>query len=642
MNFKKISLTFIVLLYFETIYHLFVFKALELKSIFFIIIFTLLSSIFIDIITNLFKHKNNKYFYITFFTLLSFIFIAQFINFKFYGNVISIYSMFNGGQVFGFFNQIVTVMLNNFFPLLLFILPIPILIILKNHLVFLDGNMRFFGYKILLLFGLYLISILILQIDQKAIYSAYNIYYLKHIPNQTAQTLGLITTMRLDIQRTLNGFTETVVIDSPTEEELPPPPIPIVYNVLDIDFENLIATENNKTIKNIHTYMVNESPTAQNEYTGYFAGKNLITFVAEGFSPIAVDSVLTPTLYKLVNTGFKFNNFYTPVYYVSTSDGEYVSLTGLLPKESVWSLAKSSKIYLPFTYGNAFKPLGYTTNAYHNGSYTYYDRHKSHPNMGYKFTACGNGLQKHMNCRIWPQSDIEMMNATIEMYTKNQPFMTYYMTISGHLEYNFFGNNMAYKNRKLVDSLSYSTAIKAYIATQIELDRAIEILLNKLEEQGILDDTVIVLSSDHYPYGLKPNEMKEVMTIEDEKLDIHKNHLVIWNSAMSKPIEVNKFANSLDVLPTVLNLFGIKYDSRLIIGKDILSDTEGLVIFNDRSWITKEGKYNASKKKFTPFNNSLPDPDKYIETINQEVYNKYVISKNILENDYYRKVFPRW
>ena len=255
--------------------------------------------------------------------------------------------------------------------------------------------------------------------------------------------------------------------------------------------------------------------------------------------------------------------------------------------------------------------------------------------------ACGNGLEKikGMNCKKWPQSDLEMINATFDMYSSYEQFMTYYMTISGHLEYNFMGNNMSYKNKDAVKDLPYSEAIKAYIAAQIELDKALEELLNKLEEKGILDDTVIVLSADHYPYGLTTNQMKEIMNIEDEKFDIHKNNLIIYNSKLTKTVEVNKLGESLDILPTVLNLFGIEYDSRILMGTDLLSDNDGLVIFNDRSWITEKGKYNAATKKFTAYTDDIED--NYVKTINQIVYNKYVISKNILDTDYYRKLFNK-
>ena len=640
-KYNKIIISLINILYLELIYHLFVFKTFEFKSILFITLFSLLTSLFIDLITSFFNKKLNKWLFIGINAFIYVLFLAQYINFKFYGNIISVYSVFHGGQVFGFFGAIWAVIKENIFRCLLLFIPVSLLFIFHKKIKSESFNPKILWKKALVLLITFIITVLSLNLDtKKSIYTAKNLYYNQHYPNQMAQTFGILTTMRLDLERTISGFEEkTIEVAETPDKEVNKNP-KIEYNVADIDYDSLIKNETNEEIKNIHNYVKSSTPSEKNIYTGMFKGKNLIAIVAEAFSPIAVNKDLTPTLYKLVNSGFVFNNFYTPVYYVSTSDGEYVTLNSLLPKESVWSFSKSSKNYLPYAYGNLFKEIGYTTYAFHDGTYKYYNRHLSHPNMGYTYKACGNGLEKSMKCKIWPQSDLEMINATYDYYKDSEHFMTYYMTISGHLQYNFYGNNMSYRNRELVKDLDKSTAIKAYIAAQKELDKALEELLNKLEADGKLDDTVIVLSADHYPYGLTTDQISEVMNIEDSKFDVHKNNLVIWSSIMKEPIEINKYGESLDILPTVLNLFGIDFDSRLLMGRDLLSNSDGLVIFNDRSWITDKGKYNASTKVFTPFNNEQVDED-YIESINTKVYNKFVISKNILETNYYKYVFNK-
>ena len=640
-KYNKIIISLINILYLELIYHLFVFKTFEFKSILFITLFSLLTSLFIDLITSFFNKKLNKWLFIGINAFIYVLFLAQYINFKFYGNIISVYSVFHGGQVFGFFGAIWAVIKENIFRCLLLFIPVSLLFIFHKKIKSESFNPKILWKKALVLLITFIITVLSLNLDtKKSIYTAKNLYYNQHYPNQMAQTFGILTTMRLDLERTISGFEEkTIEVAETPDKEVNKNP-KIEYNVADIDYDSLIKNETDEEIKNIHNYVKSSTPSEKNIYTGMFKGKNLIAIVAEAFSPIAVNKDLTPTLYKLVNSGFVFNNFYTPVYYVSTSDGEYVTLNSLLPKESVWSFSKSSKNYLPYAYGNLFKEMGYTTYAFHDGTYKYYNRHLSHPNMGYTYKACGNGLEKSMKCKIWPQSDLEMINATYDYYKDSEHFMTYYMTISGHLQYNFYGNNMSYRNRELVKDLDKSTAIKAYIAAQKELDKALEELLNKLEADGKLDDTVIVLSADHYPYGLTTDQISEVMNIEDSKFDVHKNNLVIWSSTMKKPIEINKYGESLDILPTVLNLFGIDFDSRLLMGRDLLSNSDGLVIFNDRSWITDKGKYNASTKVFTPFNNEQVDED-YIESINTKVYNKFVISKNILETNYYKYVFNK-
>ena len=624
-KYNKIIISLINILYLELIYHLFVFKTFEFKSILFITLFSLLTSLFIDLITSFFNKKLNKWLFIGINAFIYVLFLAQYINFKFYGNIISVYSVFHGGQVFGFFGAIWAVIKENIFRCLLLFIPVSLLFIFHKKIKSESFNPKILWKKALVLLITFIITVLSLNLDtKKSIYTAKNLYYNQHYPNQMAQTFGILTTMRLDLERTISGFEEkTIEVAETPDKEVNKNP-KIEYNVADIDYDSLIKNETNEEIKNIHNYVKSSTPSEKNIYTGMFKGKNLIAIVAEAFSPIAVNKDLTPTLYKLVNSGFVFNNFYTPVYYVSTSDGEYVTLNSLLPKESVWSFSKSSKNYLPYAYGNLFKEMGYTTYAFHDGTYKYYNRHLSHPNMGYTYKACGNGLEESMKCKIWPQSDLEMINATYDYYKDSEHFMTYYMTISGHLQYNFYGNNMSYRNRELVKDLDKSTAIKAYIAAQKELDKALEELLNKLEADGKLDDTVIVLSADHYPYGLTTDQISEVMNIEDSKFDVHKNNLVIWSSTMKEPIEINKYGESLDILPTVLNLFGIDFDSRLLMGRDLLSNSDGLVIFNDRSWITDKGKYNASTKVFTPFNNEQVDED-YIESINTKVYNKFVI-----------------
>ena len=642
MKYKKMLIIFLNLLYLELIYHLFIFNSFKLKHIFLITIFTVLSTIFIDLITSLFTKKVNKWLMIIINCFLSVLFIAQIINYRFYGNVISIYSIIHGGQVFGFLSAIFSVLWQNIICVILLLIPIPLYIIFNKKIETDNLSWKVILKKNGLLIIVFILSLLSLQTDKKEIYSAKNLYYYRHAPLETVKKLGMLTTLRLDLERTITGFEENLTkvtdLNLPEVKEDTKNEDKIKYNIEDIDFLKLAEEETKTEIKNIHYYMSNETPTKQNKYTGMFKDKNLIVITAEAFSPIAVNEALTPTLYKLVNQGFTFTNFYSPIYYVSTSDGEYVSLTSLLPKESVWSFYKSSKNYLPYVYGNVFKNLGYETYAFHDGQYKYYDRNLSHPNMGYKYMACGNGLEKLMNCKKWPQSDLEMINATFDIYSNEEKFVAYYMSISGHLEYNFYGNSMANKNKALVADTEYSDKIKAYIACQIELDKALEELINKLKEKDILDDTVIVLSADHYPYGLTNNDINSVTPLEDAKFDIHKNNLIIWSNTMKKNIKIDKIAESLDILPTILNLFGINYDSRLLIGKDILSDTDGLVILNDRSWITKYGKYNASTQKFT----SLTEeeiPENYVNKINEIVANKFVISKNILDTNYYKHVF---
>ena len=187
-------------------------------------------------------------------------------------------------------------------------------------------------------------------------------------------------------------------------------------------------------------------------------------------------------------------------------------------------------------------------------------------------------------------------------------------------------------------NLKVSDKAKAYIATQIEFDRSIEALIKNLEASGKLDDTVIVITGDHYPYTLTIDEVNELSSYKrDGIVEVNRSNLIIYNSAMKEKVTVDKVGSQIDVLPTLLNLFGIEYDSRLIVGKDILSDYPGLATFSNRSWVSDKGTYFANQKKFVPKDGVQVDSD-YVENMNVEVANRFTISNQIVNNDIYKKI----
>lgn len=332
--------------------------------------------------------------------------------------------------------------------------------------------------------------------------------------------------------------------------------------------------------------------------------------------------------------GFKFKNFYTPSWGVSTSDGEYVACTGLLPKEGVWSFYNSSKNYMPFAMGNQLKSEGYETKAYHNHYFDYYFRNESHPNLGYTYKGLGNGLDV---TETWPESDLEMIELTVPEFIDTQPFHVYYMTVSGHLQYNFYGNYIAAKNRSLVENLPYSDKVKAYLSCNIELDKAMEKLIQELDIRGIAEDTLIAISPDHYPYGLTLTEISELANKEINGYELYKGVFLLWSKGM-EPVEIDEICSSLDIIPTLSNLMGLEYDSRLLMGSDILSSSEPLVIFQDRSWMTDKMYFNSRTGEVTSQNGFVPD-EAYIRNISEEVKNKFKVSAGILDYNYYEKVF---
>lgn len=640
-KFKIILWWSFLIIYLEIIYKFFIMKDLLTTNTFSVVLFSIPWIIIFTIITSIFNEKVNKILTIVFSFLIILITLAQIVYYNFYNSMFSFLSLTTGtGQVMQFYVMIASVIARIWYIFAIILIPYILFLIFKNKLFnFKKNNLKFLISYLLIFILSFLGIVLVISKNNEGFYSLKRLIFKTHAPMLTIDKTGLFTMEMIDIERYIFGFNEEIYSEqiNVNNEEEKVPEVKIEYNTTNIDFDKLINDETDDKIKSMHVYFKNTDPSNKNEYTGMFKDKNLIFITAEAFDTIAIDEKLTPTLYKIANNSFIFKNYYQPLYPVSTSDGEYMNLNSLIPKEGVWSFKQTSKISMPYGIGNMFNKEGYVSYGFHNHNYNYYDRQKSHKNIGLKYYGCGNGLEKKMNCKHWPNSDKEMIDATTSYYIDKDKFMTYYMTVSGHLNYNFSGNNMAYRNKNKVKNLKYSTAIKAYLATQIELDKSIEKLLQVLEEKGKLNDTLIVIAPDHYPYGLTIKQINEISTIDrNDKFEKFHTTLIMYNPNIEKTV-VDKVISSLDILPTIYNLYGLTFDSRLLMGRDIFSNNEHIVILSDRSWITDKGKYNSVTKEFTSTTNEEIEKD-YIDRINMIVNQRYGMSSLIIDNNYYKKI----
>ena len=630
INLKRFLFYLISLLFLETLFAIFLSSTIDLESIINIFLSSVISSSILSIITGLFKDKGNNVISLIILFIIGVLFSIELVFYNTFQTFFSFSILGLSDQLTSFMNETLTAIKDNILYILVFFIPFIIYLIFKKKFHLPKNNKFNIIFHVIILclsLSLYLGHVLL----TKGVNNGS--YYLYHDTNNISLNMskfGVINSYLIDIKRTIFGFDEGItLVNNEIEEKEEIKEIVYEDNILDINFDK--ETKNND-IKTINTYMKNTSGSKQNEYTGKYSGYNLIYIVAESFSEIGVSEELTPTLYKLTHTGLIFDKYYTPNT-LSTIGGEFQALTGLYPDSSILSKWRKGTNYFPYGLGTIFKNLGYKTYAYHNNWYGFQDRHKYLKSQGFtNYIGCYNGMEKRMNCKAWPQSDLEMMKVTMKDYINSEePFLAYYMTVSGHFQYNFSDNSMAYKNRKLVNNLNVSTAAKAYVATQIELDRALEYVVKTLEENNKLDNTVIVLLADHYPYKLDLKSINSLSSYQrDNLIEVNHNNLILWNNNETDT-HISKPCMSSDVLPTVYNLFGVKYDSRLLTGRDILSTSDGLVIFNNHSWITDKGVYHANTKKFDG-----EEDTEYVTNINNLVKNRLSVSKMILKNDYYK------
>ena len=641
MNKKKIFLILfwvLLVISFECIYRMTIFKNIIDSDFIQMLFFCLPVAVLLYMITTLFSAKVNKVISTITILFLYFIFFAQMVYFQVYNSVFSVYSMTNGGQVFEFWRTILATINSSLYNYFCLTIPVVLYFLLKNKLFdFSRNDKKIYGLIAAVFVFLTGINFSYIGTNRDSIYSSYNLFFNTHAPILSAKKFGLVTTMSLDLNRTLFGMEEKKVELIINNNEISAPEIRVEYNTLDIDFEKLKENEDDESIVMLHDYFSKLTGTNKNSYTGMFKDKNVVFILAESLDPIAISEELTPTLHKMVNNGFVFNNYYSPVYPASTADGEFRTEWSLISSRGdTLTLYAHRNVYSPFIFANSFND--YNINIYHNYNGDYYKRREYFKALGYKnFKSCYYGL--NVTCGTFHESDLEMVKASYKDYIDSEkPFFAYYISISGHLIYNKSGNKMAQKNWKYVKDLDYSEKTKSFIAANMELDKALEFLVDELEKANKLDDTVFVITPDHYPYGLNASNIHEVMeTGREEPFDLYRSNLIIWNNNM-QPIKVDKVGSQPDVLPTMLNLFGKEYDSRLLIGQDLLSDNEGLVVFANRSFITDKIKYNSLTEEVVSKNDEeVPEP--YLKQYNTLVDNQFKISNLVLQSNYYKKVF---
>ena len=181
-------------------------------------------------------------------------------------------------------------------------------------------------------------------------------------------------------------------------------------------------------------------------------------------------------------------------------------------------------------------------------------KRQSHTNLGYTWKQFGTGLDVDTTSSgeiAWPARDTQVIENSVDDYiNSDQPFHVYYLTISGHMPYN--NNRIVQPYLDEVRALPYSQTTQNYMATVMEVDRALALLLEKLEEAGKLDKTLIIATGDHIPYsnagvleelsGRTFGSSSDLEALNESAIDfdVYKNTLILWSASMEEPVQVDK------------------------------------------------------------------------------------------------------
>lgn len=460
-------------------------------------------------------------------------------------------------------------------------------------------------------------------------------------PSIAIKNFGTTVYLGLDVKSIITGIDRIytdIPDDKPKEEE---PKTDYTRVIDDTAWEYLIKVENDKTLNNLNNYFINRKITDKNDYTGLFEGKNLVMIMLESISePLFKEEFKEyfPTFYKLYSEGITGINNYSPMNNCGTGESERTSQTSLYSIETTCTVNtyRTNEYYQALLY--MLRKNGYYTSTYHDFNNFYYDRKTFEYKFGtiQYFNADDLGITIK-NSRDWP-SDYDFMKKAIPKFIDKDKFASYMITVTAHTPY-ITSSKYGDKNLDLFKDTDYDMSVKRYLSKVKEADLALEYLLKTLEEEGILDDTVIVLFGDHYPYALSDKNYQDIAGFDvSVNSEVDRTPFIIYNSA-TEPQKIEKYTTPMDYTPTLLNLFGIDYDPRYYLGNDVFSDYTDYVLFPDNSWQNASGFYSSNKGQFIPREGVDPLSDEEIIRINKEASEARDMSGLAIKKNYFDYLF---
>ncbi len=364
-----------------------------------------------------------------------------------------------------------------------------------------------------------------------------------------------------------------------------------------------------------------------NSMTGIFEGKNVIFVLMESIDDIACNEEVMPNLYRMSKEGIYFSNMYASIYgTAATANSEMVTNVGLYAPLDGSLVYSFSDNYFPCSLAARLTDVGYTARQYHYNVPGFYSRDLMNAAFGYQeYVSFANYENATMDTVLIENDEL------YGKFVQEVPFFNYIITYTAHLSYNLSNGDVARAMRKhpQYEAMTGSEEMNCYFAKARITDDMLGGLMERLENDGLLKNTVIIAIGDHYPYGIEDKEVLYAFSgVEPYEQLLYKVPCVIWTPEMT-PVTIDKLASSADLVPTIVNLMGVG-DGSMYVGRDIFDeDYEGYAYFADGSWIRGDTFYSQGNVVY-----GTAGEDE-IAWMNQRVMDLITVNDNILKTDYY-------
>lgn len=383
----------------------------------------------------------------------------------------------------------------------------------------------------------------------------------------------------------------------------------------------------------ISTLLNKQIEPTDNIFSGIFADKNLLLIEAESLNNLAIDPILTPTLYRLKHNGLFFSGYNSPLLAGSTSDTEFMVNTSLLPSNNgkITFNAYAGNNY-PVTLANTFTNNGYFSMASHNNYGIYYNRSEMLPKLGYTFYDA-IGLEAQDNVE-----DSYVIDHIKWIMYEYKNYFSFWITFNGHQPYSIDTLTEDMSKYYEIVNQNYPSILeeeKIYFAKNMDLDRGLASLLKDYQKNDILSDLVIIIYGDHFPKGLFETKENYRSYCENNGISFEicfNTPLIIWsNDEISGTIE--KTSSPLDIAPTIYDLFSLDYQYKYTLGNSVFDPNYSGFTFNEYG-VIKTDNFTYDTLRDTVVHNWTKTEEEFrIEA--EALYAKLHVGYQIVENDYF-------
>ena len=373
----------------------------------------------------------------------------------------------------------------------------------------------------------------------------------------------------------------------------------------------------------------NISKNIENKYTGIFKDKNVIYVLLESIDTWLVNEEIMPTLYKLQHEGLNFTNRYAPAFGGGqTINSEFAMNTGLYAVNNSKAIYNYDSNDFSYSLANMLKKNNYSSISIHTNSANFYNRNNFHKALGYDVHYSLDDMRDidHNNYNYYNDSHLIKNDEVYDLIVRENPFFSFVITYSAHVPYDDTNDRCVTNPYNL--NVSNNKELSCIRNLARETDEMLSTLLKRLKEDKLLDDTILVLVTDHYAYGYEDQKYIIDYKKTDNTYLLQNVPLVIWGNNI-KHENINTIMDTADILPTLLNMLGISYNPNYYMGTDVFSDYhEKFVYFSNDIFYDGELFYNGSYVDKDNIN--------YVNSIISTITEKIDLNNKMIISDYFK------